>query len=266
MAYFDAARKDENGYGQMFPRRVDFSSEKEWERETDMTSRWIQTDDKCNDQSDKKSTAHTHIMRLTNVLTETLSQIGQLDDQLWKKDSHWQSFDKLHRHYCTLYDIFGYFACNSGRMDEMKEVKNNHNYSLWDSIWRYFEETIVSWLLVKFLDKLPKTQDFIGNFKRNDIINYEKEGYHTDFGNVSFFEFFIEFKTRCAMMFPFHNYTNFHLYLYRSHGYDTDLAYETFAKHGLAVTFYHLLQSESYHFLVGAFRMVYFEQFFFNQQ
>ena len=251
LLYFIQAKKYHNG--QMFLKSADFGNAEQWAKHIELLDRWCKhkvPETKCSGENKV-----SNIVAVINLISSVIDGICKWDCKLWKDtNTHWQAFKKLQTCYGDLFDIFSYFVMCDAIDDEDAETKRNTNYSLWGSIWRHFEESIVTWLLVKFLDKLPQTQDFIGNFKNREIVDYEKEGYHTDFGNVSFLEFFIELKTTMVMEFYFYKYINFHDALYHD-SYDNDLGFELMAKYGLSVTFYHFLTLQpQYHSMVGAFR------------
>ena len=131
--------------------------------------------------------------------------------------------------YQALLNVFYHLSCYVPNEKYIETIGNNRIDSKYRFLWRYLNETIVTWLLVTFLDKLPKTRHFIANVnyvndstfqfvyenynqdningnnnKNKNKIGEAKHSFHTDFGGKSFIEFFLEFKYRLFVEYNFH--------------------------------------------------------------
>ena len=130
----------------------------------------------------------------------------------------------------------------------------NSNFELYNSKWRYFEESIFTWLLIAFVDKLPISRDFIGSFgarELNTSINIQQGArgkYHTDFGGCSFIEFYLLFKTRAIAEIRWLPSRTFYNQMYQQE-------HEFLFEHTLLVGVFRQLQNLYYQLHIGSFRI-----------
>ena len=133
------------------------------------------------------------LLQFIQLIGNIISNINNYSKHLWNNeticDKCYQILDKL---YGDLFNIVFYFGWYMG-----DEEKYNYNYTNKQEF--YFYETILTWIVVQFMDQLPVTPPFIHDFSAGDM------------GNVTFFEFFLTFQTHMTMRSPFlkHNNSNY---------------------------------------------------------
>ena len=159
---------------------------------------------KC-DKSQSFKTTHS-IVKFSQLIDNIVCKVNKYNKQLWTNETNFYIYyPKVKELYDDLFDIFYYFGWYLGN-----EEKNTYNKN--DAC--YFYESIFIWITIRFMDQLPITPQFIGDFGDvNKPLGYGKyrdeNRCHTDWGNVSFIEFFITFKTHMTMQYPFFKGDNY---------------------------------------------------------
>ena len=179
---------------------------------------------KCDKHTSSNKTCY--ILKFIQLIDSTIYNINKYNTQLWMNEMNFYKYYlQCAQLYDDLFDIFFYFGWYLGNEDK-------HNYDKNESC--YFYESILTWITVQFMDKLPVTPQFIGEigFRGGGGcglgIVYEAENRcHLDWGGVSFIEFFITFKTHMAMQYPFFKRINYNRLMQGNHF--SDLIEENFA-------------------------------------
>ena len=193
------------------------------------------------------------LLKFIELIGNIISDINKYSVNLWSNERNFYTYyPKLKLLYNDLFDIFYYFGWYLGNEEKYSYNKNESCY---------FYETVLTWITVRFLDKLPVTPQFIGDFGDRDVRIvfakfWQNKRTHLDWGNVSFIEFFLTFKTDIAMKYPFLKCVNCARKMQRpDDDYDGDEFVQLFAKQ-LPALFYDLIcSSDNWFDYIGLWRI-----------
>ena len=238
--------------GQMFVRKTDFFNRSQYDECQAVYARWQDNTDTSGNTTTTTTTTTTantkcreNIKRFINYMNDIINNIKKWDEKLFTNASdHWRASKKIDKYYNDLFDVFFYLTCHVPDESERKKYKADPSFRLHETKWRYFAETICTWLLIAFMDRLPLSRPFIGSFKGKKSSN----DYHTDFGGHSFLEFFLELKTHVVNRIDF-----LPLYNYFEAMYDEEYAF--IFNYGMPVAVFRQMQCVYFHMYVGSFRI-----------
>ena len=163
---------------------VDCVDDNEWKKLHETIHKWQNAWQITN--SDHENDDRLYIWQFIQHIWSIIRNIQKWDNKLFTNTcDHWIAYLVTKKLYCDLFDVlfyFGWFLNECGK----------NLFEIDEYLCYHFEETIYTWLLVTFVDKLPPSRPFTGDFDTNCVSS----------GGTSMIEFFVELKTRMTMMYP----------------------------------------------------------------
>ena len=118
---------------------------------------WARIKPKCMTLDSRK-----YIHNLITHMSDIVNNLSKLNGKLFNDEiEHWRASKKISKYYDDLFDVLLFFGWSSATRVETMQLEIDSNFTLYNSKWRYFEESIFIWLLIAFVDKLPISRDFI---------------------------------------------------------------------------------------------------------